>query len=359
MHAATRRLLYIDDDEGLCRIVKKDFERLSYLVDMAQSGGEGIGKAQATRYDAIILDHNMPGQDGLQTLGQISTLDEPPPVIYVTGESEGRVAVAALKAGATEYVIKEASPDFLPLLRAAVGGAIEQRESKYARERAETELRASRDRFESLAAEREVLIHEINHRIANSLQLVNAFLRLQVNAATNSDAKVALSNAMARVGAIGHVHRQLYSATDVRSVDLGRYLENLMSDLRQAVGQTASSAELVVTADPVGTTTDRAVSIGTMVTELVLNALKYAYPEDRPGQIRISCLHAPGDALELIVEDDGVGMKPGLPAKGGGLGERIIGMMAQKLHATVERDAAHQGVRTRILIPPADDAPAA
>jgi len=356
MHASTPRLLYIDDDEGLCRIVKKDFERGSYLVDMAQSGEAGLARIQETRYDAIILDHHMPGQDGLQTLEQISALDDPPPVIYVTGEAEGRIAVAALKAGAAEYVIKEASANFLPLLRAAVAGAIEQRELKYAREQAEAELRASRDRFESLAAEREVLIHEINHRIANSLQLVNAFLRLQVNAATNSDAKAALSNAMARVGAIGHVHRQLYSATDVRSVDLGRYLENLMSDLRQAVGQTAASAELVVKAEPVATTTDRAVSIGTMVTELVLNALKYAYPEGQPGQIRISCRNAGADALELVVEDDGVGLQPGAPAKGGGLGERIIGMMGQKLRATIERDEAHKGVRTRITIPLADEA---
>lgn len=355
MHATPLRLLYIDDDEGLCRIVQKDFERVSYLVDMAQSGRDGIAKAQATRYDAIILDHHMPGQDGLETLEQISALGDPPPVIYVTGEAEGRVAVAALKAGATEYVIKEASADFLPLLRAAVAGAIEQRALKRAQELAEAELRASRDRFESLAAEREVLIHEINHRIANSLQLVNAFLRLQVNAATNNDAKAALSNAMARVGAIGHVHRQLYSATDVRSVDLARYLENLMSDLRQAVGQTAASAELVVKAEPIATTTDRAVSIGTMVTELVLNALKYAYPEGTPGQVRIFCRRAEGDALELIVEDDGVGLETGAPPKGGGLGERIIGMMGQKLRATIERDEAHQGVRTRIVVPLSDE----
>jgi two-component sensor histidine kinase len=254
-------------------------------------------------------------------------------------------------------VIKEASADFLPLLRAAIAGAIEQRELKHARERTEVELRASRDRFESLAAEREVLIHEINHRIANSLQLVSAFLRLQVNAATNADAKAALSNAMARVGAIGHVHRQLYSANDVRSVDLGRYLENLMSDLRQAVGQTASSTELVVKADPVATTTDRAVSIGMMVTELVLNALKYAYPEGRPGQIRVFCRRGPDHALELTVEDDGIGVESGAPAKGGGLGERIIGMMAQKLQAKVAQDPTHRGVRTTIQIPAAEEAP--
>jgi len=359
MSRSMPRVLYIDDDEGLCHVVKRDLERNGYSMDMAHDGTSGLARIATERYDAVILDHHMPGLGGLEILAEISKRDDPPPVVYVTGEAEGKIAVAALKAGAEEYVIKEASADFLPLLRAGVAGAIEQRELKLARERAEAEFRASRDRFESLAAEREVLIHEINHRIANSLQLVNAFLRLQVNAATNADAKAALSNAMARVGAIGHVHRQLYSASDVRSVDLGRYLENLMSDLRQAVGQTNGGAELVVKAEPVATTTDRAVSIGTMVTELVLNALKYAYPEGEPGQIRIICRAAGADTLELVVEDDGVGFQPGAPAKGGGLGERIIGMMGQKLRATIARDEAHKGVRTRIMIPLSDEVPTA
>jgi two-component sensor histidine kinase len=355
MLSVPRRLLYIDDDEGLCRIAKKDFERNSHVLDYALSGTAGLEKLRQTHYDAVILDHHMPGQDGLQTLGEIAKLADPPPVVYVTGEAEGRIAVAALKAGAAEYVIKEATANFLPLLHAAVAGAIEQRELRVARERAEAELRASRDRFESLAAEREVLIHEINHRIANSLQLVNAFLRLQVNGSVNAETKTALSNVMARVGAIGHVHRQLYSATDVRAIDLGRYLENLVAELGQAVGQSDSGTELKVEAEPISTTTDRAVSIGMIVTELVLNALKYAYPEGEHGTVRISCRNGANGALELVVEDDGGGMSPGAPAKGGGLGQRIVGIMGQKLQAKIHLDEAHSGVRTVIHIPPAEE----
>src|SRR5262249_50306317 len=120
MTTMPHRLLYIDDDEGLCRIVKRDFERNNYAVDIALTGVEGVEKARATAYDAVILDHHMPDQIGTTTLAGIVALNDPPPVVYVTGESEGRVAVAALKAGATEYVIKEASADFLPLLRATV-----------------------------------------------------------------------------------------------------------------------------------------------------------------------------------------------------------------------------------------------
>jgi len=352
---ALRRLLYIDDDEGLCRVVKRDLERNGYSVDTAFDGTAGLAKAGAARYDAIVLDHNMPGRDGLEILAELARQEDPPPVVYVTGEAEGKVAVAALKAGASEYVIKEASADFLPLLRAAIAGAIEQREIRQARVAAEDELRASRDRFEQLAREREVLIHEINHRIANSLQLVNAVLRLQSGTAAQSETKTALANAMARVNAVGHVHRQLYSASDVRELDLGRYLEDLIRDLGQAVGRELTGAGLAVSVEPVHTTTDRAVSIGMIVTELVLNALKYAYPAGQAGPIRVSCRRLDDGALELVVEDDGIGMDGEAPAKGGGLGRRIVGLMGTKLQAEITQDPAHKGVRTVIRVPEAQE----
>jgi two-component sensor histidine kinase len=348
-------VLYIDDDEGLCHVVKRDLERNGYSMDMAHDGISGLARIEAGRFDAIILDHHMPGRDGLSILAEISQRDDPPPVVYVTGEAEGRIAVAALKAGAEEYVIKEASADFLPLLRAGVAGAIERREIRRAHAAAEAEMRAARDRFEALAKEREVLIREINHRVGNSLQLVNAFLRLQSNAASQPETKTALSNATVRVNAIGHVHRQLYTGSDVREIDLGRYLEDLVVDLQKTLG-TETGASLSVTAEAIGTTTDRAVSIGMMVTELVLNAAKYAYPQDRNGPVRVSCRSTPDGGLELVVEDDGVGMSDGTPAKGGGLGQKIVGMMGAKLQAKVGQDQAHKGVRTVIRIPAAPPA---
>jgi len=352
MSNAMRRLIYIDDDVGLCQVVKRDLERNGYAVDTAHDGTSGLAKIAAARYDAIILDHHMPGRDGLSILGEISKQSDPPPVIYVTGEAEGKIAVAALKAGAAEYVIKEASADFMPLLRAGIAGAIEQREIRLAHAVAEAEVHAARDRFEKLAREREVLIHEINHRIANSLQLVNAFLRLQSGSATQPETKTALSNAMVRVNAIGHVHRQLYSSSDVREIDLGRYLEDLAIDLRTALGK-ETGTELSVSADSMATNTDRAVSIGMMVTELVLNAAKYAYPAGESGPVRVACRAAPDGGLELVVEDDGIGMSESAPAKGGGLGRRIVGMMGTKLQAEISQDQGHKGVRTIIRIPPA------
>ncbi len=355
MSRSMPRVLYIDDDVGLCHVVKRDLERNGYTVDMAHDGTSGLAKIGAEHYDAVILDHHMPGRDGLAILTEISKRDDPPPVVYVTGEAEGKIAVAALKAGAADYVIKEASGDFLPLLRAGIAGAIEQREIRRAHAAAEDEVRAARDRFEALAKEREVLIREINHRIGNSLQLVNAFLRLQAGTAAQPETKTALYDAQVRVNAIGHVHRQLYTGSDVREIDLGRYLEDLMIDLRSALGHEIG-AHLAVSAEPIATTTDRAVSIGMIVTELVLNATKYAYPQGKIGPVRIVCRGAEAGGLELIVEDDGVGMDATAPAKGGGLGQKIVSMMSKKLQAEISQDQAHKGVRVVIRIPAAPPA---
>ena len=113
-------ILYIDDDEGLRRLVRRALERRGYRVDLAASGAEGVAMASANCYDLVAVDHYMPGQDGLATLSALTALPSPPPVIYVTGSEESRIAVAALKAGAIDYVVKIVGEDFFDLLARAI-----------------------------------------------------------------------------------------------------------------------------------------------------------------------------------------------------------------------------------------------
>src|ERR1035437_5976572 len=102
MSAPRARILYIDDDPGLCRLVQKDLERQGYVVEVATDGASGLQRIAQGGIDVVALDHYMPNQDGLETLASIRNLAEPPPVIYVTAMQEGRAAVAALKAGAAD-----------------------------------------------------------------------------------------------------------------------------------------------------------------------------------------------------------------------------------------------------------------
>jgi PAS domain S-box-containing protein len=139
MSAPATRILYIDDDPGLCRLVQKDLERQGYVVEIATDGASGLVRLAQGGIDLVALDHYMPNQDGLETLASIRDLAEPPPVIYVTAAQEGRVAVAALKAGAADYVAKDVQGEFLPLLQSAIDAALDGVMLRRAKEAAEAE----------------------------------------------------------------------------------------------------------------------------------------------------------------------------------------------------------------------------
>ena len=160
-------------------------ERRGYAVEIATDGTSGVARIARGGIDVIALDHYMPNQDGLVTLASIRSLPEPPPVIYVTATQEGRVAVAALKAGAIDYVVKDVQGEFLPLLQRAIDAALDWVKLRRAKDAAEAEVRAARDRFEALANERALLLREVDHRVGNSLQIVAALLHMQASKASN------------------------------------------------------------------------------------------------------------------------------------------------------------------------------
>ena len=114
-----RRILYIDDDAGTRRLVQKLLERRGHTVVLADDGKQGVDEAAKGGFDLIAVDHYMPGLDGIATLERLQALPDVPPVVYVTGSDEGRIAVAALKAGAADYVIKTVGEEFFDLLAAA------------------------------------------------------------------------------------------------------------------------------------------------------------------------------------------------------------------------------------------------
>jgi len=343
--AATRsKLLYIDDDKALCYLVKKGLERRGYSVETAHSGPEGLAMAEAATYDLIAIDHYMPGQDGLVTLGHLRNLQAPPPVVYVTGSDESRIAVAALKEGAIDYVVKTGSDDFLDLLTSALRQAEEQVRLRSERDAANEALRAANARLEAIVEHQSVLLREVNHRVANSLQLVSSLVHMQLSSVKDGPARDALRDTQARIDAIMQVHRRLYTSEDVKSVDMQDYLEGLVVELSQSLAADGRQT-LTLQSESIRLPTDAAVSLGVVVAELVTNACKYAYPDSTSGEVRV-LFGLEGEGLyRLVVEDDGLGFSVADPAQGTGLGRTVISAMARNLNSKIAFDPDHKGAR--------------
>ncbi len=337
------RVLYVDDDAGLCRLVGRYLSRDGFTVQTACDGDAGLALARAQDFDAVALDHFMPGRDGLDVLADLVALPAAPPVIFVTAAEEPRIAVAALKAGAFDYVVKDVGGTFMEFLATSIRQSQEQRRLRREREAALLELQESRDRLEKLAAQQGLLLREVNHRIANSLQLISSLIELQARKVADADARQALKRAAERVEAVMLVHRRLYTSNDVEYVAMDHYLEGLVDELRRAVAAEEPASRITLAAEPINVETDKAVSIGLIVNELVTNAVKYAYPSCG-GEIRVE-FRRTDDLVQLVVEDDGVGYQEGAPPKGSGLGSMIVNAMARTVKATVLVDPVHKGTR--------------
>ena len=193
-------------------------------------------------------------------------------------------------------------------------------------------------------------MREVNHRVGNSLQIIASLLHLQATSSTQEDVKVALTHAMGRVVAVAQVHRRLYTSHDLKSVMLNQYLDALLDDLRRsAEGNLNRMSQLTLTAEPVEIDPDRAVAIGIIVNELVMNAVKYAYP-DGSGPIHVD-LRAARDDLVLSIADEGVGASAASDPRSTGMGQRIVSAMAAKLEASVSRHPNHPGTSIVLRFP--------
>ena len=341
--AAAIRVLYVDDDIALVRLVQKALGRRGFLIGHAANPDEALAHIGSGAFDVVALDHFLAKGTGLELLAQLAKLEHAPPVVYVTGSSDMNVAVAALKAGAADFVPKTVGDDFLILLGSALAQAVDRARLQAEKTAAEEEVRRARDRAE-------VLLAEVNHRVGNSLSLVSAFVHLQANAMTDQVAKAALAETETRIYAIALVHKHLYSSSDVRVVGLEGYLTGLLDHLEAAMREKGNRVALKYQLEPLTLRTDASVNLGIVLTEWVTNAFKYAYV-DRAGEVRVSLRTLPDGRGRLTVEDDGVGRHDGGQAKGTGIGTRIVNAMASTMNAEIEYSDRKPGTGARLSFP--------
>lgn len=210
------------------------------------------------------------------------------------------------------------------------------------------ELDRARDRAETL-------LSEVNHRVANSLTLVNSLVRLQAKTLSDPSAKAALAETEARIHAVSMVHRRLYSSGNTDWVALDEYLGGLLEHLEISMRDSGLRSFLRRDLEPVKLQTDASINLGVIVSEWVTNAVKYAYPGGQ-GEVRVHLKRLPGQRGELSVEDDGVGRSDPDAVKGTGLGSRVVAAMASSIGGDIGYYGRHPGFGARLTFPLAEQA---
>ena len=200
----------------------------------------------------------------------------------------------------------------------------------------EHEKEALLERSEELRRQNEILLQEMKHRVANSLQIIASILMLKARAVSSDETRFHLQDAHQRVMSVAAVQQHLDMTDGIDQIEVGNYLEKLCAGLGASMIGDNQPVAIKVISDAGLIPSAKAVSLGLIVTELVINALKYAFPEQR-REAAIDVRYAiDRDDWMLIVSDNGVGKAADTPPRiDGGLGTTIVAALAKQLDATV------------------------
>ncbi|MDR7035113.1 MULTISPECIES: histidine kinase dimerization/phosphoacceptor domain -containing protein [unclassified Mesorhizobium] len=230
------------------------------------------------------------------------------------------------------------------------------------RKESEHRVKADKERFEAAVKERTreleealeaqtVLIHEVDHRVKNNLQMVASLIVMQKRTIKDEETRHSLDAMLSRIEALGTVHRRLYQSKDVSRFDLADFADDLISDLLTASGHSEIRKELDL--QPVIISAHKATPVALMMNELVTNALKHAFKnggdESLKGTLGVR-LHNHGEHINIEIADDGVGFD-GKQENSTSFGTRLIHSLARQLRAEVTWENANPGTRVKIKLP--------
>jgi two-component sensor histidine kinase len=313
------RALLVEDNPGDARLIELMLTQSTSprfeLVHVVRLG-DALAFLQSSYFDVLLLDLSLPDSHGFDTFTRIKGKANALPIILLTGLDDEVVALKAVREGAQDYLIKGDLE--VNLLIRSVRYAIE-------RKRAEEHVKAS-------LREKEVMLQEIHHRVKNNLQIISSLLSLQSRTIKDKYVLEILRDCQNRVHSMALVHGTLYRSENLARINFSKYTQSLANDLCDSYGAGARAISLEIHVDDVSLGIDTAGPVGLILNELVSNCLKHAFPNGRPGKIRIE-FHANSDnQYTLTVSDNGVGLPQDLNSgTTQSLGLRLVNVLTQQL----------------------------
>jgi two-component sensor histidine kinase len=202
------------------------------------------------------------------------------------------------------------------------------------------------------ARRQEVLLKEIHHRVKNNLQVISSLLSLQAHAAGDERTRALLTESRDRLRSMALIHEKLYQTGSERGLSFASYVRDLAAHLRHSYAGNSESVQVRIDVEDLALDLDSSVPCGLIITELLSNALKHAFPDSRRGTVTVALHRDPASAmLALTVSDDGVGLPTGVEVRSAAtLGLRIVSMLVDQLKGTLTQGAG-PGASFNVLFP--------
>ena len=304
--------------------------KAGYEVRIAINGEVALESIRFHRPDLILLDIMMPGLSGFEVCEQLKAdeLTRNIPVIFISAMSDTADKVKGLMLGGVDYITKPFQEEEV-LTR--VGTHLTLRKTQ-------EELREKNGQLNTALQEKEVLMKEILHRTKNNMMMIRNLLSIQFADIEDERVLQMFKDTESRVKSMELVQKKLYQSKDFAKLDLKEYLHDLVHTIFSSFQVKLGKVSLRFDLESVIVPPDKAIPCGLILNELLTNALKYAFPGERTGEIRIALHTADDDRIELGFSDNGVGLPENLnPGKMDSLGMKLVIKFGEyQLGGTVE-----------------------
>jgi two-component sensor histidine kinase len=311
---------------------------LPVSIERVVSADEFTRAVRDESWDLILADYLLPAFNGLNALEIAQEMARATPFVFVSGALGEEVAVEALKRGATDYVLK----DKLDRLPATVLRALAE-----ARERGER--KRAQDALQQMLDERTALLHELDHRVKNNLQLLLSLIGIEVRQAEDEQVRQVLGRMKERMQALAAAHRDLYDGQGSTRFDASSFAKGICEELTSSVPDVRIILEFDV--ENVDVEAAKAAPMALLFNEIVVNALTHAYKE-RHGKLKL-LLRVQDGTLLFQLSDDAFSLEEKEAAQKSASGT-ILKALARQLDAHVEWPRDDPATLVRVLMPVQD-----
>jgi len=314
-HTALEKVLYVEDDEGLARLMQKRMKRRNLSVTIAFSAEEGLKKLENEKYDLVLIDYHLPTMNGLEMFDVIRTRYTSLPVIILTASGDERIALTALEKGAADYAIKDSGQTYLDLLPAVMQAAYTKERLLRINELQTQELKIAKEKAEAANQAKSSFLATMSHEMRTPLNVVIGLSRLLSEMSMGEKERNMLNTLMSNAELLMKLINDLL---DLSRIEAGQIeLENnsfslpkLFDDISTMFQTQATEKNLrLVITNTIEVTS--VIGDRTRIQQIIMNLVSNAIKFTKSGEVRINAsAEKKNDRISITIDvsDTGIGI---------------------------------------------------